>query len=170
MATQIEFKTKKNNAGLFIISIPYFMICRKVPITSSQFKKCKTIFAYKTFTSIDPFLSKPKTYSDFLCALWILASCSALPKPSQERQKALIVTATAFTSPARQGQGAPSAGAWEDRIAPGMNAVAVSGDLAALGSTLGVRIEGLRGEYVVLDRMPEKWEKRMFPTKGARPC
>jgi 3D (Asp-Asp-Asp) domain-containing protein len=44
-----------------------------------------------------------------------------------------------------------------------VNAVAVSADLVSLGLTRGtkVKIEGLRNEYVVLDRMPAKWKKRI---------
>ncbi len=44
-----------------------------------------------------------------------------------------------------------------------MNAVAVSADLVSLGLTRGttVIIDGLRNEYVVLDRMPPKWKKRI---------
>lgn len=44
-----------------------------------------------------------------------------------------------------------------------MNAIAVSADLVSIGLTRGtrVRIEGLRNEYVVLDRMPAKWKKRI---------
>jgi 3D (Asp-Asp-Asp) domain-containing protein len=97
-----------------------------------------------------------------LCIL-ILSSCSALQKKPQEKQQTLVVTATAFNSLPKQGQGNPNVGAWGDRITPGMNAVAVSADLVSLGLTRGtkVRIEGLRNEYVVLDRMPAKWKKRI---------
>ena len=44
-----------------------------------------------------------------------------------------------------------------------MKVVAVSSDLVYLGLTRGttVRIDGLRDEYVVLDRMPQKWKKRI---------
>jgi 3D (Asp-Asp-Asp) domain-containing protein len=44
-----------------------------------------------------------------------------------------------------------------------MRAVAVSADLHALGLVRGtrVRIEGLRGEYQVLDRMPRRWTRRI---------
>jgi len=63
-----------------------------------------------------------------LCIL-ILFSCSALQKIPQEKQQTLVVTATAFNSLPKQGQGNPNVGAWGDRITPGMNAVAVSVDL-----------------------------------------
>ena len=101
--------------------------------------------------------------SFFLSASLIFTSCSAIQKMPQEKQQALLVTATAFNSLPKQGQGNPNIGAWGDRITPGMNVVAVSGDLLSLGLTRGakVRIEGLRNEYVVLDRMPAKWKKRI---------
>jgi len=98
-----------------------------------------------------------------LLGLLILTSCSALQKIPQEKQQTLLVTATAFNSLPKQGQGNPNVGAWGDSITPGVNAVAVSADLVSLGLTRGtkVRIEGLRNEYVVLDRMPAKWKKRI---------
>jgi 3D (Asp-Asp-Asp) domain-containing protein len=98
-----------------------------------------------------------------LLGILLLTSCSTLQKAPQEKQQSLLVTATAFNSLPKQGQGNPNVGAWGDRITPGMNAVAVSADLVSLGLTRGtkVRIEGLRNEYVVLDRMPEKWKKRI---------
>ena len=95
--------------------------------------------------------------------LLILASCSTIQKPLQEKQQNLLVTATAFNSLPKQGQGNPNVGAWGDRITPGVNAIAVSDDLVSLGLTRGtrVRIEGMKNEYVVLDRMPAKWKKRI---------
>src|SRR5512143_2978970 len=93
----------------------------------------------------------------------LLASCSVLQKISQEKQQTLLVTATAFNSLPKQGQGDPNIGAWGDKITPGINAVAVSSDLVSLGLTRGttVRIDGLRNEYVVLDKMPQKWKRRI---------
>jgi 3D (Asp-Asp-Asp) domain-containing protein len=101
--------------------------------------------------------------SFLLVGILMIASCSAVQKIPQERQKSLLVTATAFNSLPGQGQGNPNVGAWGDKLAPGMNAIAVSADLLSLGLARGtqVRIEGLRNEYVVLDRMPPKWKKRI---------
>ena len=98
-----------------------------------------------------------------LAWLLILASCSTIQKPLQEKQQSLLVTATAFNSLPKQGQGNPNVGAWGDRITPGVNAIAVSEDLVSLGLTRGtkVQIEGMKNEYVVLDRMPAKWKKRI---------
>lgn len=98
-----------------------------------------------------------------LLGILVLSSCSALQTIPREKQNTLLVTATAFNSLPNQGQGNPNVGAWGDRITPGTNAVAVSADLESLGLTRGtkIRIEGLRNEYVVLDRMPAKWKKRI---------
>jgi len=98
-----------------------------------------------------------------LSGLLILASCSTIQKPLQEKQQSLLVTATAFNSLPKQGQGNPNVGAWGDRITPGVNAIAVSDDLVSLGLTRGtrLRIEGMKNEYVVLDRMPARWKKRI---------
>jgi 3D (Asp-Asp-Asp) domain-containing protein len=99
----------------------------------------------------------------FLFAILIFTSCSTLQNIPEEKQQTLLVTATAFNSLLKQGQGDPNVGAWGDRITPGMNAIAVSADLLSLGLSRGtkVRIDGLPNEYVVLDRMPPKWEKRI---------
>lgn len=98
-----------------------------------------------------------------VAGLLIPAACSTLRKPLPEREQSLLVTATAFNSLPKKGQGNPNLGAWGDRLAPGVNAVAVSEDLLSLGLTRGtkVRIEGLKNEYVVLDRMPAKWKRRI---------
>ena len=84
-------------------------------------------------------------------------------KMPRDQQQTMSVTATAFNSLPKQGQGDPNVGAWGDRITPGMNAIAVSADLLSIGLNRGarVRIEGLPNEYVVLDRMPAKWKKRI---------
>jgi 3D (Asp-Asp-Asp) domain-containing protein len=101
--------------------------------------------------------------SFFIFGILMLASCSTLRNIPPKKQQTLHVTATAFNSLPKQGHGDPNVGAWGDRIAPGMNAVAVSADLVSLGLTRGTKvgIEGLRSEYVVLDRMPAKWKKRI---------
>jgi len=95
--------------------------------------------------------------------LFMLISCSTFQKTFQEKQQTMLVTATAFNSLPKQGQGSSNVGAWGDKIAPGMNAIAMSDDLVPLGLTRGtrVRVEGLKNEYVVLDRMPARWKKRI---------
>jgi 3D (Asp-Asp-Asp) domain-containing protein len=83
--------------------------------------------------------------------------------PEPPRSEALVVTATAYNSLPSQGEGAGKHGAWGDRLEPGMKTIAVSHDLIARGLTRGavVRIEGLAGEYTVLDRLPRRWKKRI---------
>jgi 3D (Asp-Asp-Asp) domain-containing protein len=83
--------------------------------------------------------------------------------PAPPRSEALVVTATAYNSLPSQGVGRGLHGAWGDRLEPGMKTIAVSHDLVALGLTRGakVSIEGLDGEYIVLDRLPSRWKKRI---------
>jgi 3D (Asp-Asp-Asp) domain-containing protein len=80
-----------------------------------------------------------------------------------ELQGPLLVEATAYNSVVGQTEGDPEIGAWGDRLVPGVNSVAVSTDLVELGMKRGarVRIEGLRGEFLVLDRMPPQWTRRI---------
>ena len=74
-----------------------------------------------------------------------------------------MVTATAYNSVRGQTDGNPWLGAWGDRLRPGMRAIAVSHDLLARGLTRGakLRIDGLPGEYTVLDKMARHWRKRI---------
>jgi 3D (Asp-Asp-Asp) domain-containing protein len=95
-----------------------------------------------------------------LLAVALLASaCATIAPPGQP----LVVTATAYNSLREQTDRHPEIGAWGDRLRPGMRAIAVSQDLLSLGLVRGsrVRIEGLRGEYQVLDTMPRRWKRRI---------
>lgn len=78
-------------------------------------------------------------------------------------KKTMEVTATAYTSHVRQTSSTPFLGAWGDKLKPGMKAVAVSRDLIKKGLTHGtkVKIEGLSGEYVVLDKMNKRWTDKI---------
>jgi len=78
----------------------------------------------------------------------------------------LTVTATAYNALPDQTDGNPNLGAWGDRLdrlKPGLRAIAVSRDLLKKGLTRGrhVRIKGLKGEFVVLDKMPAQWTRRI---------
>lgn len=79
------------------------------------------------------------------------------------QKKMLEVTATAYNSLAGQTYGHPSEAAWGDTLKPGMKAIAVSRDLLDSGLTYGTRvnIEGLPGEYVVLDKMNARWKRKI---------
>ena len=98
-------------------------------------------------------------------ASWLVAaalvgsSCATLTPPHEE----LVVTATAYNALRGQTDGTPEVGAWGDTLRPGVRSIAVSQDLLALGLVRGsrVRIEGLRGEYQVLDTMPRRWQRRI---------
>jgi 3D (Asp-Asp-Asp) domain-containing protein len=90
-------------------------------------------------------------------------SSSDVPTPSGPAPRVLLVRASAYNSRPGQTDRSPSIGAWGDRLAPGMKAIAVSKDLLALGLRRGqrVRIRGLEGEYVVMDRMPSRWRQKI---------
>ena len=78
--------------------------------------------------------------------------------------RTMEVTATAFNSLAAQThRDHPTLAAWGDTLEPGMKAIAVSRDLIAEGLTHGteVKIEGLPGTYLVLDKMNMRWQKRI---------
>ena len=97
-----------------------------------------------------------------VCAL-VFGCCANLAPGRAAKLRALTVTATAYNSIPEQTQGDPHVGAWGDRLAPGTKAIAVSHDLVALGLRRGatVRIADLPGEWVVLDRMPSRWTRRI---------
>ncbi|WP_279152166.1 3D domain-containing protein [Photobacterium iliopiscarium] len=77
--------------------------------------------------------------------------------------KKLNVTATAYNSVSAQTDSNPSIAAWGDRLKPGMKAIAVSRDLLKMGLKHGskVKISGLPGEYVVLDKMHHRWRRKI---------
>jgi 3D (Asp-Asp-Asp) domain-containing protein len=81
-----------------------------------------------------------------------------------KRTNRLKVMATAYTSHAAQTDSTPNIAAWGDRLRPGMKVIAVSRDLLKVyGLKHGskVRIKGLSGEYLVLDKMNKRWKKRI---------
>jgi 3D (Asp-Asp-Asp) domain-containing protein len=77
--------------------------------------------------------------------------------------KKLNVTATAYNSVSAQTDSTPNIAAWGDRLKPGMKAIAVSRDLLKMGLKRGskVKISGLPGEYVVLDKMHHRWSRKI---------
>jgi 3D (Asp-Asp-Asp) domain-containing protein len=78
-------------------------------------------------------------------------------------ERALAVTATAYNSLPEQTDSEPHLAAWGDSLAPGMKVIAVSRDLIPLGldHRTSVKIEGLPGAYLVLDKMHRRWKKRI---------
>ena len=77
--------------------------------------------------------------------------------------KSTKVTATAYNSTAWQTDYNPHIGAFGDSLKPGMKYIAVSRDLFRKGMKhdTPVRIEGLKGLYLVKDRMPSRWKNRI---------
>ena len=93
-----------------------------------------------------------------LLALLAPAACTG-----DEAERSLLVTASAYNSLPAQTVGNPSVAAWGDVLESGVKAIAVSRDLIELGLVRGtrVRIEGLPGEYAVLDKMARRWRRKI---------
>ena len=105
-----------------------------------------------------------------LKALASLALATLLAGPAQaevllNKRVQLHVVATAYNATQAQTDGSPNVGAWGDRLdqVKGARAIAVSRDLLRKGLRLGqrVRIHGLPGEFVVLDKMPRRWKNHI---------
>ncbi|KMV30483.1 hypothetical protein AB733_10915 [Photobacterium swingsii] len=102
--------------------------------------------------------------SRFFVVMLALASFIFAPQVLAGKQsKTLNVTATAYNSVRAQTNANPSIAAWGDRLKPGMKAIAVSRDLLNMGIKHGtkVKISGLPGEYVVLDKMNKRWSRKI---------
>lgn len=85
-------------------------------------------------------------------------------KDHEESDKQLRVTATAYNSLPAQTDSTPNIAAWGDRLRPGMKVIAVSRDLLkkyGLKHRDKVKISGLEGEYLVLDKMNKRWRKKI---------
>lgn len=99
-----------------------------------------------------------------LVALLAVGSACATP-----REQSRLVRATAYNSIPGQTNEQPWLAAWGDRLEPGMKVIAVSRDLLEIGLTRGVRvrIDGLPGEYQVLDKMASRWRNKIDIYMGA---
>lgn len=95
--------------------------------------------------------------------LWLVAAPAVASPPATT----VTVTATAYNSLPNQTDASPHVGAWGDDLdkatQPGVRVIAVSPDLLKKGLRRGqrVRIKGLKGEFVVLDKMPRRWQNRV---------
>lgn len=109
-----------------------------------------------------PLFRRPSALLSLFLAV-ACASCAAIRPAPSEYANSLVVTAAAYNSLPSQTDARPRVGAWGDTIAPGVQAIAISPDLGSLGLRRGtkVRIEGLPGEYVVLDMMPAQWKRHI---------
>lgn len=92
------------------------------------------------------------------------ASKLAKKQRSDQFKRQMTVTATAYTSHVNQTDSTPNIAAWGDRLKPGMKVIAVSRDMLnvyGLKHRSKVRIKGLDGEYLVLDKMNKRWTKKI---------
>jgi len=99
---------------------------------------------------------------------WLLALLlPAMAAGKAPERVSVNVTATAYNSTDAQTDETPHVGAWGDHldraVKPGVRVIAVSPDLLKRGLRRGqrVRIHGLKGEFVVLDKMPRRWKNRI---------
>ncbi len=97
--------------------------------------------------------------------IWLVALICVLAASTDADsvEHSLTVTATAYNSLPEQTDADPHLAAWGDSLAPGMKVIAVSRDLIPLGldHRTSVKIEGLPGVYLVLDKMHQRWKKRI---------
>lgn len=91
-----------------------------------------------------------------------LAAC-LVPGSARTDERTLAVTATAYNSVPEQTNEEPWIAAWGDSLSNGMRIIAVSRDLLTIGLERGtvVQIDGLPGEYVVLDKMNKRWRRKI---------
>ena len=85
------------------------------------------------------------------------------PEKAEDLNK-LEVVATAYTSHVTQTDNTPMIAAWGDRLKPSTKSIAVSRDLLTeygLKHRSKVRIKGLSGEFLVLDKMNKRWRKKI---------
>lgn len=77
--------------------------------------------------------------------------------------KTIEVLATAYNSVLNQTDDSPFEAAWGDILDPEIKSIAISSDLLDMGLTQysKVVIDGLPGEYLVLDKMNSRWEKKI---------
>jgi 3D (Asp-Asp-Asp) domain-containing protein len=82
---------------------------------------------------------------------------------SDQNLNSMEVTATAYTSSPGQTDSTPFLAAWGDTLKPGIKTIAVSRDLLKLGLSHNkeVKIEGLKGTYIILDKMNKRWKKKI---------
>ena len=99
-----------------------------------------------------------KTIQFFTIGILILLSSCSDPKT-----KSMEVEATAYNSLVSQTANDPSITAWGDTLVPGMKAVAISRDLldSGLHYNMKVTIDGMEGEYKVLDKMNRRWTQKI---------
>lgn len=96
--------------------------------------------------------------------LWLSTALLVTTSCNRYETHSLQVTATAYNSvPWQTKKIEPNVAAWDDTLKPGMKCIAVSRDLIPLGLThrTKVKISGLPGTYLVLDKMNKRYTKRI---------
>ncbi len=94
----------------------------------------------------------------------ILIFCFLACQPDQDYVwKEVEVTVSAFNSVPWQTDGDPTITAWGDTLQEGMQCIAISRDLMALGleHNTEVEIEGLSGTYLVKDKMNSRFRNHV---------
>jgi 3D (Asp-Asp-Asp) domain-containing protein len=93
------------------------------------------------------------------CA-WLQAPATPLPPPPAPEVE-LSVSASAYNSLAAQTDDTPRLTASGVLLEPGMRVIAVSPDLLEMGLRYGMRVEidGMPGEWRVVDRMASRWRR-----------
>jgi 3D (Asp-Asp-Asp) domain-containing protein len=88
---------------------------------------------------------------------------SPAPAPRVPLARELDVTASAYNSTAEQTDGHPQLTASGETLRPGVRALAVSDDLFESGLDFGTRVEidGMPGEWIVMDRMHSRWKRKI---------
>ena len=103
-------------------------------------------------------------YLNFVMFSMINASLLFYGCNPKKEIKTIEVTATAYNSiGAQTHKDHPTVTAWGDELKPGMKCIAVSRDLIQMGlkHQTKVNIKGLPGTYIVLDKMDQRWEKKI---------
>ena len=98
-----------------------------------------------------------------LILLLTLFTTAAQAKENYIYTDFIKTTATAYTSSTIETDATPYLAAWRNTLNPKVKSIAVSRDLLDIGLTNGmkVRIEGLEGEFLVLDKMNKRWKNKI---------
>ncbi|MGJ8736395.1 3D domain-containing protein [Zobellia laminariae] len=103
-------------------------------------------------------------YKKITLFLLLSSLCNACADENEDYVwKTKEVDVTAYNSVYWQTDDEPGVAAWGDTLIPGMKTIAVSQDLLHLGIGQGtqVKINGLDGIYVVMDKMHSRWENKI---------
>lgn len=93
----------------------------------------------------------------------VFGSCEESEVEKYEDWERITVTASAYNSLKRQGEGNPMITAWGDTLQPEVQSIAVSRDLLKRGLSYKtpVKIEGFEGVFIVNDKMHPRWRNKI---------